>query len=139
LQRSKTTEIEINTTQVNTINTLEFTRPNNSGGVFSEVSPLTELTNAIVQPKKIKIIGIISLFVGDSKSTILVTNKLMTIDNVANIPTTEVGRKASATKSRIDALALRIMAIKNNGRKQTVEVSGIFLFCLQWRGSLKLV
>jgi hypothetical protein len=117
----------------------DVNRPNNSGGVFSDVSPLAELTSAMVQPRKINIIGIISLFFGDSKSTILVTNKLITIDNVANIPTTEVGRKASATKSSTDALMERIMATKNNGRKHTVEVSGIFLFCLQWRGSKKFV
>lgn len=129
----------MNATQLITMNKADVNRPNNSGGVFSDVSPFADDTSAMVQPRKIKIIGIISFCFGDSKSTILVTNKLIIIDNVANIPTTEVGRKASATKSNTDALMERIMATKNNGRKQTVEVSGIFLFFLQCRGSKKLV
>ena len=129
----------MNATQLITMNKADVNRPNNSGGVFSDVSPLAELTSAMVQPRKINIIGIISLFFGDSKSTILVTNKLITIDNVANIPTTEVGRKASASKSSTDALMERIMATKNNGRKHTVEVSRIFLFCWHVLGSKKLV
>ena len=129
----------MNATQLITMNKADVNRPNNSGGVFSDVSPLAELISAMVQPRKIKIIGIISFFSGDSNSTILVTNKLITIDNVANIPTTEVGRKASATKSSTDALMERIIATKNNGRKHTVEVSGIFLFCWHVLGSKKLV
>jgi hypothetical protein len=51
----------MNTTQLITIKKADVNRPNNSGGVFSDISPLAELTSAMVQPRKIKIIGIISL------------------------------------------------------------------------------
>jgi hypothetical protein len=51
-----------------------------------------------------------------------VTIRFITIDKVANIPTTEVGKNAKATKSRTLALALSIKAIRNIGRKDRKSV-----------------
>ena len=110
--------------QLKTMKRPDFHRSNNCGGVCSEKFSEDE-TSAILHPINTKNIGSNSLLLGLSNKTMRVTIRFITIDKVANIPTTEVGKNAKATKSRTLALALSIKAIRNIGRKQTLVVNAI--------------